>query len=506
MPIFAAVDIGANSVRLKIASPVGRALKVIHEDREVTRLGEAVFRTGLLSTEAMAHAVRVLQRFHRSVQKQGADFVRVVGTSSLRDASNAGAFADWVHAATGWNVEVISGVEEGRLIHLAVTSGSHIADSRALLMDLGGGSCELTLSDHGEIRQLVSIPLGAVRLTQEFLHHDPPKKTDLERMRTYIDEEIARVEKRLADGRPQIAIATSGTAAALAGAYIKRRSPTGGTVPTPIVRELTAQLSKLTRQEREKITGIGTRRAEIIVAGAAVFASLLHRLELPAFRYSPLGLRDGLLAQMIGDFDRSTRFRKQIEAQRRTALVEIGQHYGVDMKFAQTVQQLSAELFEALQTVHQLPAEYGELLSAAAMLHEIGSFINRAGRHRHTYYIVSHSEILGYSTQERQIVGAIARYVGRSRPTPDSRPMRVLPSSVQQNVRKAIVLLRVARALNQSRRNLVKELEIRNHGGGRTILVITPKKGNADLEMWALSKEVGHFREAFGRELVSTLS
>lgn len=505
MPIFAAVDIGANSVRLKIAAPSGRALKVIHEDREVTRLGESVFRSGLLATDAMAHTVKVLQRFHRAAQNEGADFVRVVATSSLRDSRNASAFIDWARSATGWEVEVISGVEEGRLIHLALVAGAHIADARALLLDLGGGSCELTLSDHGQIHEIFSLPLGAVRLTQEFLQRDPPKNKDIERLRTFIDEEITRVEKRISDGRPQMAIGTSGTAAALTGAYMHKRTPSSGVVPTSAVRDLAVRLAKLKREARAGIPGIGTRRAEIIVPGAIVFARLLSRLELPSFRYSPLGLRDGLLAQMAADYDRNTRFHRQIEAQRRTALLDLGKHYGVDMKFAETVRQLSTDLFATLKSVHQLPPEYEELLAAAAMLHEIGSFVNRAGRHRHTYYIISHSEIFGYSTRERHIIGAIARYVGRSRPTPDSRPIRPLDPIAQQNVCKAVALLRLARALNQSRRNIVDQVTVRTRHG-RTILEVVPKRGSADLEMWALEKEVGYFREVFGRELLPRLS
>jgi exopolyphosphatase / guanosine-5'-triphosphate,3'-diphosphate pyrophosphatase len=505
MPIFAAVDIGANSVRLKIASPHGRALKVIHEDREVTRLGESVFRSGVLSTDAMERTIKVLQRFHRAAQNEGADFVRVVATSSLRDAQNASAFIDWARSATGWEVEVISGVEEGRLIHLAVVAGAHIADSRALLLDLGGGSCELTLSDRGAIREIFSLPLGAVRLTQEFLQRDPPKRKDIERLRTFIDEEITRVEARIDAGRPQVAVATSGTAAALAGAFLHKRVPTGATVPTRAVRDLSQLLAKLGREERARIVGIGTRRAEIIVAGAVVFAQLLTRVGLSGFRYSPLGLRDGLLAQMTAQYDRNTRFHKQIEAQRRTALLELGKHYGIDMKFAETVRQLCADLFAGLKSVHQLPPEYEELLTAAAMLHEIGSFINRAGRHRHTYYIISHSEIFGYSTRERQIIGSIARYVGRSRPTPEARPMRPLDPATQKNVAKAIALLRLARALNQSRRNVVEHVTLRMRGG-RALLEVVPKRGNADLEMWALEKETGYFREVFGRELAPALS
>ncbi|MGC2322391.1 MAG: exopolyphosphatase, partial [Terriglobales bacterium] len=216
MPTFAAVDIGANSVRLKIARLVRQRLRVVHEDREVTRLGESVFRTGMLDPHAMEHTIKVLRRFHRASQGHGADFVRVVATSALRDSRNARAFTDWVRAVTGWRVEIVSGLEEGRLIHFGVISGTRIGVSRLLLIDLGGGSCELTLSVDGQIRSMFSLPVGAVRLTQEFLHHDPPRKSELKQLREFVAEELSRIERRIAAARTQLAIATSGTAAALA--------------------------------------------------------------------------------------------------------------------------------------------------------------------------------------------------------------------------------------------------------------------------------------------------
>ena len=222
MPTFAAVDIGSNSVRLKIAKGVRGRLQALHEDREVTRLGESVFANGALDPQAMALTIRVLKRFHRAVQDYAADRVRVVATAALRDSRNSRAFLDWVRSATGWKAEVITGLEEGRLIHLGLVSNARISRKRALLIDLGGGSCELTISVSSHIEDMVSLPIGAVRLTQTFLHHDPPKKTELEQMRLFVQREIMRIQKRITEARVQTAIATSGTPAALAGLYEAR--------------------------------------------------------------------------------------------------------------------------------------------------------------------------------------------------------------------------------------------------------------------------------------------
>src|SRR5580698_1152576 len=218
MPTFAAIDIGSNSCRLAIASVQQHRLKVLHEDREVTRLGESVFETGVISPESMAGTIKALKRFHKAVQAHVVDKVRVVATSAMRDARNSEAFRAWVKSTTGWNVEVISGLEEGRLIHLGVVTHEPGARGRCLLIDLGGGSCEITVSDAGRIKEMVSLPLGAVRLQQEFLRDDPPQKQDVARLKQYIDRELRRAERKLGVPRVSLVIATSGTAAALAEA------------------------------------------------------------------------------------------------------------------------------------------------------------------------------------------------------------------------------------------------------------------------------------------------
>ena len=223
MPTFAAVDIGSNSVRLKIARLTRGRLRPIHEDREVTRLGEGVFRSGFLTPESMAETVKVLRRFHRATQKVVTDPVRVVATSAMRDARNSQAFLEWVRSATGWEVEIISGVEEARLIHLGLVSNLRADNAPALMMDLGGGSCELTVSAKGQIRDTVSLPLGAVRLTDEFLRHDPPRKGELKRLQGFVAREVNRVAARVIAGKVKNVIATSGTAAALAAVASRLR-------------------------------------------------------------------------------------------------------------------------------------------------------------------------------------------------------------------------------------------------------------------------------------------
>jgi exopolyphosphatase / guanosine-5'-triphosphate,3'-diphosphate pyrophosphatase len=508
MPTFAAVDIGSNSVRLKIAKTVRGRLQTLHEDREVTRLGESVFANTTLDPQAMAHTLRVLRRFHRAVQTYAADKVRVVATSALRDASNSRAFRDWVRTATGWKVDVITGLEEGRLIHLGLLSAVPLAKRRVLMIDLGGGSCELTVSIAGHIKDMVSLPIGAVRLTQTFLHHDPPWRSELEQMRGAIQREVTRARKRILDAKLQIALATSGTPAALSSLYAAKLrgydESKPHTVPHEAVTSLLAKLSRRNLAQRQALPGIGPRRAEIIIAGAMVFAELMQECKLHSFRYLPLGLRDGLLAQMMADYNGSAAMRQQVESERHEALLAAGKHYGVDLQFAQRIRDLVLQLFRRLKPVHQLPPEYQDWLEAAAMLHEVGAYINRSGRRRHTYYIVANSEIFGYTPLQRRIIAATARYVGKSLPSPSDQVMRVLPGIEQIHVAKAVALLRLARALDQGRRNAIGELKVRIHQDGRVRLLLNPRPPEGiELELWAVGQERNYFETVFGRELLA---
>ena len=504
MPTFAAVDIGSNSVRLKIARLTGGRLREIHEDREVTRLGDSVFRSNLLDPDAMANTIKVLRRFHRAVQSSGTDQVRVVGTSALRDARNSQAFLEWVRSATGWNLEIISGLEEARLIHLGLVSSLRVSSSNVLMMDLGGGSCELTISSKGHIRETVSLPLGAVRLTHEFLQHDPPRKSELKRLQSFAGREIGRISARIQRARPGIVLATSGTAASLAavcrGIY-KTKGARASAVSQTQMQRIAKMLARLPLDGRRKLPGVGPRRAEIIPAGALVYAEILDRCQLRGFRYSPLGLRDGLLAQMAAEYDRSTRSGKQIESERADSIRAAVDHYHVDLDHATKVRDSALYLFTALKSIHCLPPEYREWLSAAAMLYEVGDYVNRFGRHRHTYYIIANSEILGYTPQQRRRIAAIARYLGKSVPAAGDSPMKVLPPQEREDVRKSALLLRLARALNLGRSGTVRSATARIRNGNVQLTLAAKPRSSVDLELWAVEKEKNYFREVFGREL-----
>ncbi|HKR96763.1 MAG TPA: Ppx/GppA phosphatase family protein, partial [Candidatus Angelobacter sp.] len=371
------------------------------------------------------------------MQSYAVEWTRVVATSALRDSNNGRLFAEWLKTVTGWKLEIITGLEEGRLIHLGVLASMRTPPSRLLLIDLGGGSCELTFSEKGHIKELVTLPLGAVRLTQEFIHHDPPNKEELKRLHGFIVQEVAHVSRQILRANASSVIATSGTAAALAGAAQSLKLRRGGSVSQVVAAKLAKRLAKLTGRQRAAIKGINPKRAQIIVAGAAVYAHVLHACGLKGFRYSPLGLRDGLLAQMAAEYDEHTRPHRQLESDRQDVLLKTAKRYKVDLANAMQVGKLALSLFDQTRRMHGLDDECREWIAAAAMLYEVGMYINPVGLHRHAYYVISRSELFGFTPLQRKIIATVARYQGNSKPQLRDRLIKILPAQVRSDVIKA---------------------------------------------------------------------
>lgn len=494
---------------------VQHELQTVFEDREVTRLGESVFESGLISPEAMANTIQALKRFHKAVQLHGVDRARAVATSAMRDSRNSRAFRAWVRDETGWEVEVISGLEEGRLIHRGVVDWDTGTSGRCVLLDVGGGSCEVILSDRKRLEGMASLPLGAVRLTREFLQSDPPREEEIGRMKQFVARELRRAAKKVDVTGAKLVIATSGTAAALVAASAAmaragkgkgkngaKRDPNTASVRE--VRRLADKLTKLNNSERSGVDGIGTRRSEIIIAGAHVYAEVLEHYRLQGFRYSEFGMRDGILSQMLAEEDARTSAHQAFGRERWAGVLELARRYGADPKQMEPVRQHAAQLFLDLASVHGLPEEYRLWLEAAAVLRDVGKFLNYQGHHRHAQYIVANSELYGFTPQQRVVTSAIARYLGKSRPTPEGRTMRDVPPTEHEWVRRAVVLLRLAVGLNQDRASDV--LKVKTHVyPKRVILELYPGRTGAELELWSLRKEADYFREVFRRDLLVTL-
>ena len=507
MPRFAAVDIGSNSVRLEVSETVpGQPPRVLASERQVTRLGASVFRAGRISQEALDFLCGVLNGFAAQYRRLEVDTVRAVATSAVRDASNQQEFLARTSAALGANVEVISGQEEARLIHMGVQMRWPHARRRVLMIDVGGGSAEIILSQDQQIEFAVSKQLGALRLNEVFLKADPPRERDLHRMEEYIQERIDSAVRRInrAIGTQAIdrVIGTSATASAVVCAInrvprARRDEADKMRAPTPQIRKLYNELSHSSLAERQKIVGIGPRRAEIIIPGCAVLLRTLEELNLPALFYSAAGVRDGIIADLAerGNLHESL----ELSPDRRSAVEELAQHYSVPIKHARKAGRTAIQMFQALAPLHRLPPPMGALLEAAGYLHDIGHYVSDTRHHKHSYYLVINSDMPGFDEREREIVANLCRYHRKAPPFPEHPNWQSLDTDGRHAVLLMAPILRVADSIDRSRDQRVERAVCTMRDNDVLIELYSNK--DIDLEIWATERTNDFFRSVYGRPL-----
>ena len=500
MPRYAAVDIGSNSVRMMAAEVSQGQTRILAQDRQVTRLGESVFQHGRISKEALDLLAATLTRMAAAYNRLDILAVRAVATSAVRDAGNQQEFLQRACQALGTNVEIISGPEEARLIHLGVEARWPRPKERTFIVDVGGGSAELIISQAGQIIDAVSKPLGAVRLTKLFLASDPSRPDELHRMQRYIDEKLAAFHKQHSVEKFDRAIATSATAAAIVSAanqIPRTRRDEADRLRASVgqIRELYQTLATSDVAARRKIPGIGPKRAEIVVAGTAVFLRILELFEHRSFYYCVAGVRDGIIADLaargVG------RELSQLSREQRSIVEAMAKKYGVALKHARHVACLGHRLFEALQPVHQLQPAAGKLLEASAYLHDIGHFVSGTGHHKHSAYLVANSDLPGFTDKERLTIAALCRFHRKSMPQPSHSQFQELESDSKRLVIQLAPLLRLADALDRGHEQKVRDVTGALKDGSVNLLVQADQ--DADLELWAANEAAQTFRDVYAK-------
>jgi exopolyphosphatase / guanosine-5'-triphosphate,3'-diphosphate pyrophosphatase len=503
MPRYAAIDIGSNSIRMEAAEVLpGQAPRILASDREVTRLGESVFRQGRVSEDAMAATTAVLARMAGLYRKLDVVGVRAVATSAIRDTRNQREFLERASQAAGTEVEIISGREEARLIHLGLEAVWPQRQKRILVIDIGGGSAEIIAAGDGRMSEAFSRPLGAVRLREMFLRHDPASDTELRRMREFIDEKLQPAVARLARGRWDRAVATSATASAVVS-MIGRvpRSRRDGIdrlrVTGPQIRQLYRKLSALDLAARRRITGIGPRRAEIIVPGLAVLERFAGAFGLASLYYSRAGVRDGIIADLaargVG------KERSQLSRDQRLEVERMGRHFGVSPEHGRRVAAIADTLFHSLQPLHNLAPYFGKLLEAAAYLLNVGHFISHSSHHKHSWYVVANADLSGFTARERGGIAALCRYHRKSMPAPEHAPWQALAVDEKRSLLLLIPLLRLADNIDRSHEGPVPAVECQ--AGNDSVVLRIDARTPVDLDLWAAERTGEVFQQVYGKPL-----
>jgi exopolyphosphatase/guanosine-5'-triphosphate,3'-diphosphate pyrophosphatase len=459
---IAAIDIGSNSIRQIIADvSAGGVIRVVDEMKAAPRLGAGLHRTGELTAEAMDRAVETLARMATLARQMGAKRIEAVATSAVRDASNATAFLQRVKRETKLGVRVLDGVDEARLCFRSALAHFDLGEGRTVVMDIGGGSLELALSAEGIIDHLASLPVGAIRMTELHLE-EPVTRKQVKRLRRAAREMI-RSEIRARDWRGSRVIGSGGTFTNLAGIHLARqgvamaRSVHGAVIPREELEHILDLLVSMTADERRTVTGLNPERADIIIAGLAVAAEVMARVDAGDIHVSRYGIREGLLLETA----RVTPTIADPGEGRDRSIREFAERCHYESLHALTVQRLALALFDALGERLGASPEDRPLLADAALLHDIGYHISYERHHKHSYHLILHAELLGMPPTEQVIVANVARYHRGGEPRRKHRNFGSLDRPLRRRIKRLAAILRVADGFDRGHVGAVGEIKVR---------------------------------------------
>ena len=487
--LIAAIDVGANAVRLEIARGYADgSIESVHQERDPVRPGEGLFQTGTVPGAVVDRLIGVLRRYTLICKRHQAR-VRAVGTSALREAKNRDEIIRRAKREAGLVLEAISGKEEARLMCLGVLSSS-VPKARTLCIDIGGGSTEVAGAVGERPEKLWSVAIGSVRLTQIFKSDGDISNKRLRLLREFAREAIQESLPPGIRGYPRVALGSSGAIRAVVA--FAAAEGTGHATAAQISRAV-EKLASMDSKERHK--RFDSRRADVIVAGAVILEALAHHLSLHAVTAADRGLRHGVLVDLL-----RRRFRDTEDSSLFDAARALGRRFFFDEAHALQVSRLSLAIFDQLAALHRLPMAVRPYLEVASVLHDVGHSVSYQKHHRHTEYLVRNGDIPGLADRERDIAARIARYHRRSPPDLHHPGMEGLTPGEARNVRKLATILRVADALDRSHAQPISRIRAQT-SRGQVVFHLTTR-GPADLELWDVAHEFQLFRRVFGARLV----
>jgi exopolyphosphatase/guanosine-5'-triphosphate,3'-diphosphate pyrophosphatase len=501
---IAAIDIGTNSVHMIVVRVrPDLSFEVVDREKAMVRLGAGGLDGKALTSEAVSAALQALSKFKRLAESHGVDVILAAATSATREARNGGEFLARIEAETGIRPRVISGAEEARLIHLAAVYGADVGSARAVVIDIGGGSVEITLGTATSIQAARSFKIGVIRLTERFVHSDPLTGREEQKLTRHVLGEIDRhCEQITATGFDRV-IGTSGTILSL-GAVAA--TVAGGTPPTELrnlrvaakqIRRLRKQVVALPLAERLTIPGLDPRRADLVVAGAVLLDAILRRLGAEELTLCDLALREGLVLDYIRRNSKHIAQVDSIPDVRRRSTLELAERCNYHAEHAQQVARLALAIFDQTRAAHGMSDREREWLEFAALLHDIGTHISYARHHRHSYYLIKNGDLRGFHPDEIEVMGLVARYHRRGTPKRSHEEYARLSTPLRRAVRMLASILRVAESLDRSHTQTISGLDLRDRGEDLLLQVHT--SADAELEVWATNRHLQPFEKLLGK-------
>lgn len=494
----AAIDIGSNSIKLAvIQAAASDSFTVVLQERERVRLGETL-RDRFLSPEAIRKSAEAVAKFRSMAENRNADSIIAVATASVREATNASQFVYEIEKRTGVRVEVLSSIEEARLIGIAAAAFFRLEKDALLNIDIGGGSTELSLMRDGAPEKLFSMKLGAVGLKEKFLFSNPSKENELQALRDEISLALERPVRELGGETWRMTSGTSGTILNLASLLDAGRAA----IPLKKLIALNENLARMTNEERATLPSISPTRAEVIVSGGQILEGVMRALKIETLQPCGYALREGVIIEHLRVIEtESMPPVPDVEDAKLRGVFAIGRRFGYEEKHALQVAALAEKIFDALAPIYNLERHQRTLLSAAALLHNIGYHVSHEAHHKHTLYLIKHSELTGFSENEKLIIANVARYHRGKTPQEKHADFVVLSDRDQDLVWKLGGILRLANALDRGYENRVKDLKFKREKQNLTLEIFSDAACESELQ--ALQQRKDMFETAFACALTA---
>jgi exopolyphosphatase / guanosine-5'-triphosphate,3'-diphosphate pyrophosphatase len=497
MQIIAAIDVGSNAIRMVVGRVSDdQQVEIIDSTRVPVRLGQDTFMSGQIGESAMQAAVDTFDRFRLIANQFGVAQMRAVATSSMREAENSDILIDRIARRSGIQLEIISGEEEARLIHLAVTKAVDLKDKDAILIDIGGGSVEVTISHADEITWSESYPIGTVRLLQRLGENDG-KRPFTELLREYTESARHRIDRELGSNRVDLCIGTGGNIdeiGSLRKKFLKGESDTE--ISLDELKLLIDKLSDMDVGERISKFYLRPDRADVILPAAMVLHMIARVAHAKNILIPAVGLKDGVLWD-IAPLAIGPRLPRREQAW--SSAIRLGHKYQVDEEHGTHVAKLAGRIFDQTLSLHSLDEGDRLLIEIASLLHDIGHFINTLNHDQHGYYILKQSPLMGLDERQQDIIANVVRFHRKFTPSSQDENFKALPQKDRLLVTKLSAILRLADGLDTSHTGRVRDIALEKHKDEWVVLL----QGDGDmvLEKWQLAKRKSLFQEVFGVDL-----
>jgi exopolyphosphatase/guanosine-5'-triphosphate,3'-diphosphate pyrophosphatase len=504
---LAAMDIGTNSIRCIVVEADHKGgYRVLDDEKSTVRLGEQLARTGAISPQAASRALAAVGPFRKLIAGLKVGAVEAIATSAMRSASNGQELLETLSAEFGHEIRVISGLEEAELAMVSAQRHFDMEYKRYAVFDIGGGSLEITTALGNHIEEFYSLDLGAVVMTERFLRHDTTEPGDLKKLQRHVRSEL---KKQLDRSKVQLhtLIGSGGTTTAIGSMAMNAigksyASIHGYEVLRSEVIHLLAMLTRKNLQERRMVPGLNADRADIIVAGIAVVEELMRFFGANQLLVNERGIREGMIIKGMekhGLIPAATAPRTW-----RESALDFVRSCHVDEPHSLHVARLALSIFDGLSAPFSLKKSDRKLLEAAALLHDVGYFIAYSGHHKHSYHLIRHAELFGFSPRERELIAQIARYHRKSLPKRKHETFQALGEADRQRVERLGGLLRLADGLDRRRSSAVQSVSC-TFGG--TLFTVRLKGGDdMSVEVFGATAKKDLLEKAFGMRVVLALS